>query len=119
MYMEIMGAGGEGREGEGALNKGLISPYLGLPPSSPPSPPAPMMETAQTNEHPKEPRLYPGFFPLGAHYVDVRETLCGDRRGRGAKTHVFFAISKVPARPSAGNGGVLCALLLHLLDLLP
>ena len=30
----------------------------------------------------------------------------GDRRGRGAKTNGFFAISKIPARPSAGIGVV-------------
>ena len=35
-----------------------------------------------------------------------KSTLCGDRRGRGAKTHGFFAICKVPARPSAGIGVV-------------
>ena len=38
--------------------------------------------------------------------VWARATLCGDRRGRGAKTPWFFAISKVPARPSAGIGVV-------------
>ena len=64
-------------------------------------------------------------------FCRARATLCGDRRGRGAKTHDlflrflrcsrdhlrgsawsrcknpwFFAISKVPARPSAGIGVV-------------
>ena len=63
-------------------------------------------------------------------FCGARATLCGDRRGRGAKTHGFlrflkfprdplrgsawsrcknplvFAISKVPARPSAGIGVV-------------
>ena len=33
-------------------------------------------------------------------------TLCGDRRGRGAKTRVFFVFLSVPARPSAGIGVV-------------
>ena len=44
-----------------------------------------------------------GFF---CDFCGARATLCGDRRGRGAKTHGFFAISKVPARPSAGIGVV-------------
>ena len=39
-------------------------------------------------------------------FCGARATLCGDRRGRGAKTRGFFAISKVPARPSAGIGVV-------------
>ena len=39
-------------------------------------------------------------------FCAARATLCGDRRGRGAKTHVFFAISAVLARPSAGIGVV-------------
>ena len=33
-------------------------------------------------------------------------TLCGDRRGRGAKTRGFFAFLSVRARPSAGIGVV-------------
>ena len=39
-------------------------------------------------------------------FQHARATLCGDRRGRGAETHVFFAISNMPARPSAGIGVV-------------
>ena len=39
-------------------------------------------------------------------FCGARATLCGDRRGRGAKTHGFFAISNMPARPSAGIGVV-------------
>ena len=39
-------------------------------------------------------------------FCGARTTLCGDRRGRGAKTHGFFAISNMPARPSAGIGVV-------------
>ena len=39
-------------------------------------------------------------------FCGARATLCGDRRGRGAKTHGFFAISAVLARPSAGIGVV-------------
>ena len=35
-----------------------------------------------------------------------KSTLCGDRRGRGAKTRGFFAILFWPARPSAGTGVV-------------
>ena len=37
-------------------------------------------------------------------FCGARATLCGDRRGRGAKTHGFFAISAVPAQRSAGIG---------------
>ena len=37
-------------------------------------------------------------------FQSSRATLCGDRRGRGAKTHDFFAISNMLARPSAGIG---------------
>ena len=36
-------------------------------------------------------------------FQHARATLCGDRRGRGAR---FFAISAVPAQPSAGIGVV-------------
>ena len=39
-------------------------------------------------------------------FCGARATLCGDRRGRGAKTHGFFAISAVLARTSAGIGVV-------------
>ena len=33
-------------------------------------------------------------------------TLCGDRRGRGAKTQGFFAFLRCPDEPSAGIGVV-------------
>ena len=39
-------------------------------------------------------------------FCGARATLCGDRRGRGAKTNGFFAISNLLARPSAGIGVV-------------
>ena len=47
----------------------------------------------------QKPMVFCDFYP-------ARATLCGDRRGRGAKTHGFFAISAVLARPSAGIGVV-------------
>ena len=45
-------------------------------------------------------------FMVFVDFCGARATLCGDRRGRGAKTHGFFAISAVLARPSAGIGVV-------------
>ena len=39
-------------------------------------------------------------------FCGAHATLCGDRHGRGPKTHVFFAISALLARPSAGIGVV-------------
>ena len=39
-------------------------------------------------------------------FCGARATLCGNRRGRGAKTRGFLAISAVLARPSAGIGVV-------------
>ena len=39
-------------------------------------------------------------------FQHARATLCGDRRGRGAKTRGFFAISAVFAQPCAGIGVV-------------
>ena len=44
--------------------------------------------------------------PWFLRFLHARATLCGDRRGRGAKTHVFFAILNMLARPSAGIGVV-------------
>ena len=41
-----------------------------------------------------------------AFFCGARATLCGDRRGRGAKTQGFFAIFNMPARPSARIGVV-------------
>ena len=39
-------------------------------------------------------------------FYSSRATLCGDRRGRGAKAHVFVAISAVLAQRSVGSGVV-------------
>ena len=39
-------------------------------------------------------------------FLISRATLCGDRRGRGAKTRVFWRFFAVPARPSAEIGVV-------------
>ena len=44
--------------------------------------------------------------PMFFFAISARATLCGDRRGRGAKDPWFFAISAVLARPSAGIGVV-------------
>ena len=41
-----------------------------------------------------------------AFFGGARATLCGDRRGRGAKNSRFFALIDMPARPSAGIGVV-------------
>ena len=45
------------------------------------------------------------FFFFFLRFCGARATLCGDRRGRGASSR-FFALSALPARPSAGIGVV-------------